>query len=185
MAEVFNGNQNEVAFTSFESADKGYWSFNGNAAGSISDPGKTGIKYYDLAGGSIQRNNLPAGKYIVSYWSQAGSFAAVTGTNYTLVNETYDPVSSGWEYHELVFQLSGTGSVDISGSIKIDELRLYPFAAQMTTYTYSPLIGKTSETDINNNTMYYEYDEFYRLKCVKDHAGNIRRNYIYHQKDQL
>jgi len=178
MAEVFNAKQNEVAFTSFESVDKGYWSFNGTVTGSVSDRGRTGIKYYDLSSGSIQRSDLPDGKYIVSYWSRLGG-ATITGTNYTVVKDTYDP-GSGWEYREQVFQISGTGSITLSGNIRIDELRLYPSAATMVTYTYNPLVGKTSETDINNNSMFYEYDEFYRLKYVKDHLGNIRKNFIYH-----
>ena len=53
------------------------------------------------------------------------------------------------------------------------------------TYTYNPLAGKTTETDINCISTFYEYDEFLRLKCVKDQYGNIRKNYIYHLKDQL
>ncbi|HEX6430243.1 MAG TPA: hypothetical protein VF008_21275 [Niastella sp.] len=184
MAEVLNAKQNEVAFTSFESTDKGYWSFSGNPAGGIADPGRTGIKYYDLASGAIQRSGLPAGKYIVSYWSKGGA-ATVTGTNYTLVSESSDAAINSWEYHEYVCQIAATGSIDLSGNIQIDELRLYPFAAQMNTYTYNLLNGKTSETDINNNSIFYEYDEFARLKCVKDHFGNIRKNVIYHQPGQL
>jgi YD repeat-containing protein len=43
----------------------------------------------------------------------------------------------------------------------------------ITTYTYDPLIGITSITDPRGRTMYYEYDDFNRLKWVKDHEGNI------------
>uniref|UniRef100_UPI00404A79BE hypothetical protein n=1 Tax=Gelidibacter sp. TaxID=2018083 RepID=UPI00404A79BE len=45
--------------------------------------------------------------------------------------------------------------------------------AMISTYTYDPLVGVTSMTDPKGYTMYYEYDEFNRLKQVKDAEGNI------------
>lgn len=54
--------------------------------------------------------------------------------------------------------------------------------AQIWTYTYSPLIGMTSETDAKGMTTYYEYDAFQRLKCIKDQTGNIINSYDYHYK---
>lgn len=40
-------------------------------------------------------------------------------------------------------------------------------------YTYDPLIGVTSITDVKGYTTYYEYDSFSRLRLIKDHNGNI------------
>ncbi|TKC60161.1 hypothetical protein FBD94_14700 [Pedobacter hiemivivus] len=54
--------------------------------------------------------------------------------------------------------------------------------AHISTYTYSPLIGIASETDIKGMTTYYEYDGFQRLKCIKDQQGNILKSYDYHYK---
>ena len=56
--------------------------------------------------------------------------------------------------------------------------------ALVSTYTYDPLIGVTSITDPRGETIYYEYDEFNRLKFVKDSAGNILRKNEYHYKNQ-
>jgi len=46
-------------------------------------------------------------------------------------------------------------------------------SVQITTYTYDPLIGVTSITDPRGETTYYEYDDFNRLKAVKDAEGNL------------
>lgn len=54
--------------------------------------------------------------------------------------------------------------------------------AQITIYTYKPLIGMTSETDINDIITYYEYDNLNRLKIVKDHEGNILSENEYNYK---
>lgn len=57
----------------------------------------------------------------------------------------------------------------------LDNLRSSPemINAQVTSYTYDPLIGVTSQTDPRGYTMYYVYDEKNRLEFVKDSNGNI------------
>ncbi|PWS28868.1 hypothetical protein DHW03_03270 [Pedobacter yonginense] len=55
--------------------------------------------------------------------------------------------------------------------------------AQISTYTYKPLVGMTSQTDTKGMTTYYEYDAFGRLKFVKDQNGNIVKSNDYHYKN--
>lgn len=50
----------------------------------------------------------------------------------------------------------------------------------MTTYTYDPLIGITSVTDVNDLSTYYEYDGFGRLKSILDNDKNIIKANTYH-----
>ena len=45
--------------------------------------------------------------------------------------------------------------------------------AMVTTFTYDPLIGVTSMTDPKGYIMYYEYDDFNRLKAIRDAKGNL------------
>lgn len=72
--------------------------------------------------------------------------------------------------------------------VSLDKLRndnLCPLLsnAQVTTFTYDPLIGVTSVTDPRGLTMYYEYDEFNRLEFIKDTDGNLLKEHKYNYKN--
>ncbi|AXP80081.1 hypothetical protein CJ739_988 [Mariniflexile rhizosphaerae] len=54
--------------------------------------------------------------------------------------------------------------------------------AMVTTYTYDPLVGVTSIIDPKGHTVYYGYDDFDRLKQVKDASGNILNENEYNYK---
>lgn len=61
----------------------------------------------------------------------------------------------------------------------IDEIRIYPRDAQMTTYTYLPGIGITTQTDVNDNTTYYEYDALGRLTTIRNNERHLLKKYDY------
>ncbi|THU39223.1 hypothetical protein FAM09_11960 [Niastella caeni] len=65
------------------------------------------------------------------------------------------------------------------GTVWFDDIRLHPSAAQMTTYTYDPLIGITSQTDIANRPSYYEYDALGRLIVIRDQDRNVLKKLCY------
>lgn len=128
--------------------------------GNINDA-KTGRKS-KTNGLSKSLTGLTSGVYILSYWRKPGST---------------------WEYVESEQTVSGT-SFNISLSGHIDEVRFYPKGAQMTTYTYDPLIGITSQCDINNRITYYEYDSFGRLHLIRDQDKNIVKKICYNYAGQ-
>ncbi|HET7116690.1 MAG TPA: hypothetical protein VFI29_09375 [Hanamia sp.] len=173
IAETKNASQSDIAHTSFEADGKGNWTFSGtpdNSGGAI-----TGTKSYSLGAGNITNSGLTTTKkYIISYWSKG----SVTVSGGTQSNSITGKTVNGWTYHEVM--VTGTTSVSISGSTYIDELRLYPYDAQMTTYTYKPLVGMTSRCGVDNTIQYYEYDGLGRLLDIKDSDGNIIKTFEYH-----
>lgn len=98
------------------------------------------------------------------------------------------------EYATVEAVLGGAGAINTfcSSYTKTDtEVRSFLAAlstdtrlkdAQVTTFTYDLLVGTTSQTDPKGMTTYYEYDNFQRLKSVKDQDGNIIKSHDYHYK---
>jgi YD repeat-containing protein len=118
----------------------------------------TGSKSYSAAYNVV----LPSsGSFNLTYWKKVGS--------------------GPWTFIETT--ISGNTSIGGSG-ILIDEVRLYPDGAFMTTYTYDPSNGMTSSTDVNNVTTYFEYDKLGRLAAVRDKDRNLLKTYMYHYNGQ-
>lgn len=65
----------------------------------------------------------------------------------------------------------------------LQSLRMALPNAMVTSFTYDPLIGVTSITDPRGQTIYYQYDEFNRLKWVKDAYGKIVSENTYNYKN--
>ncbi|HEY5370683.1 MAG TPA: hypothetical protein VIJ75_16990 [Hanamia sp.] len=180
IAEVKNAAQADIAYTSFEADGKGNWAFTGAVTADVTSP--TGNNCYNIgqASGSITKSGLSGSStYTVSYWIKNSSTPltiAGTVSGYPIKGKTIN----NWTYFE--HKITGQSSVNVSGTgtLYIDELRLYPYNAQMVTFTYTPLIGKSSECDGDNRISYYQYDGFGRLKVVLDQDHNIIKTIHYH-----
>lgn len=72
-----------------------------------------------------------------------------------------------------------TSEIEVSLSYLRTEVATDLPNAIVTTYTYDPLIGMKTQTDPNENQIAYEYDDFGRLKFIKDDNGNIVKKYNY------
>ena len=180
VAQVTNAASSAIAFTSFEADGTGNWQIPDTTR--IRAYAMTGVTCYGLnSGNTITASGLNSGTtYIVSYWSRAGSLT-VNGTSGTLGNT----VTSGgytWNYYE--HTINGATSVSVSGAAAIDELRLFPKGSLMTTYTYIPAVGMSSQCSPTNYITYYGYDGLSRLSVVKDLRGNIIKTYNYNYKQQ-
>jgi YD repeat-containing protein len=179
VAKVTNATDVKIAYTGFENTtDKGNWTYSSQINTTVKP--RTGIGCYSLSWGSITKS-LAAGTYRLQFWSK-GTVTVGGGTITNLV--TSSPDVNGWTFYEKDVKLTATTTLNISGNgtSYIDELRVFPDDAQMVTYTYDLVYGLTSETDANNVTTYYEYDDFGRLRSIKDQDGNIVQNFDYHFK---
>ena len=179
IAQAKNAALGDVAATSFEADGTGNWTYTG--APTADTTCITGNYSYNLGGGNITKSGLTSGMtYVLSYWTKNSSSLSIAGTiaGYPIKGKTI----RGWTYYE--HKLTGQASLTISGTGYIDELRLYPATAQMTTYTYSPLVGQTTACDVDNKVTYYFYDAYQRLKRIKDQDGNIIKTFQYHYANQ-
>jgi YD repeat-containing protein len=178
IAEVINADSASIAYTSFEADGTGGWILGAGSADTTR--GLTGSKSYIPSGGISKAGLNSANTYIVSYWTTNTASCTIAGTlsGYPVKGKSVTINGNAWTYYE--HKVTGQSTISLTGSGNIDELRLYPVAAQMTTYTYSPLIGITSQCDVDNRVTYYEYDGFQRLKDIRDQDGNVIKTLKYH-----
>ncbi len=181
IARVLNAAYEAVAYTSFEADGQGNFNI---PAGKRLDEGITGDKSFLLGGRDyISFNPSSTGvDYIVSYWSKNGP---ITVDGATSLGVKSGLTRNGWTYHEHTIRTTGGVIALASPAVTIiDELRLYPAGATMTTFTYNPVLGKTSECSAANMITYYSYDQLGRLRFVRDAEGNITRTFEYQYKQQ-
>lgn len=79
-------------------------------------------------------------------------------------------------------------ATEVDIQVALDALRLSTDAnmqkALITTYRYKPLVGVTNITDPKGDFTTYIYDDFNRLKEVRDRYNNIISEHEYHYKTQ-
>ncbi|MBB1283388.1 hypothetical protein HRH25_03305 [Flavisolibacter sp. BT320] len=178
IASVINADSISVAYTSFENA-KGNWVYTGSPT--TNSIAIMGSKVYSLSTGTIGKAGLSStATYVVSYWSP--SQQSVSNTASVIVGMT---TANGWTYYEHKVVNPASGAVNVSGTGLIDELRLYPEKAQMTTYSYTDRNEMNAQCDANNKILYYEYDGLSRLSLVRDPNKNILKKYCYNYVGQV
>ena len=73
-----------------------------------------------------------------------------------------------------------TNNKTLTGTI--DDVRVFPEDALMTSYTYIPLVGISAEINTVGLTTYYEYDGLGRLTTIKDNNNHIIKYFNYNYK---
>ncbi len=175
IAECTNASSSDIAYTSFETTTLGNWTASGGSY--VTNGSVTGKRSYSLtSGNTLTRTVATSQPYRVSYWSQGGSMLVNGGSG------TAQLMRNGWTLY--VHNLSATTSITLSGTGVIDELRLNPSAAKMVTMTYDPLVGITSQADMDSRVAYYEYDNYQRLHLVRDDDKNIIKRICYNYAGQ-
>lgn len=134
---------------------------------------ETSMKYDSY--GNVKKISLNDGSYKYYIWAYNGQYPVVeivSGQNFDL-SVTIDDG-----------QLKNT---DIESDVKSDINYLKTQLAtilsdksnHVSIFTFKPLVGVTSETDVNGNSLFYKYDIYGRLITIKDGEGNIVKSYQY------
>ncbi len=122
-------------------------------------------------------------KYIVSVKVLAPEGEALLTVDYKgdLENKQIN-ASDEWQYIEIEADMSQNNNdhnftislcSTSNNPVYFFDPRLYPANAYMTSSTYKQLIGITSQTDVNGNTVFYRYDNFGRNINIQNNDNVI------------
>ena len=199
VAKGVNAGNAEISYSSFE-ADEADAKINFIPAQVINNASNafTGSKYYQPAsdyphGLNVDLTNLGGKDYSFSFWYKGDPVLVHTyGSNTQTISPAPSPVKTrvGWNYYEFTVPGTWYGTLHLIKSFSapantyVDEVRFAPKESQLTTYTFTPLVGMTSETDLNNKVTYYEYDALNRLSVVRNEHKDIVKTICYNYAGQ-
>ncbi len=211
IAEVKGAPVNEVYHVNFEETTDyptpgvvkdGSMYHTGRYSGKISNSGSGEVTYHSNTWLQVQLNGEKKFRYSGWVYSDGPSaelflFMKQTGETgyYTKVHSVGTSVTGSWVFVQgetdvpanitsLNLRLDNNGAANGGQNVWFDDLRIYPVDAQMSTYTYDPLVGMTSSSDAKDMATYYEYDAFGRLGMVKDKDRNILKSFCYNYLGQ-
>ncbi|WP_119080734.1 RHS repeat domain-containing protein [Chitinophaga alhagiae] len=129
---------------------------------------------YDLHGNILEQQKIEDVKEVY-FWGYNSLYpvAKIIGSNYNTAKAHVNQA--------LLDNVNGTYT-DSQMRAELNKLRINLPNALVTTYTYAPLTGMTSETDPSGRTIFYEYDSLGRLTLIRDHDGKILKKYDYQYK---
>lgn len=129
---------------------------------------------YDSYGNPLEVSKKD-GTHICYVWGYNHSkpVAKIVGVNYASI-----PISQ----LNSVINFDYTNGSESNLLSLLTQLRNSLPEASVTTLTYKPLIGVSTITDPKGDTQYFTYDNFNRLKYVKDKYGNILKENQYHYR---
>lgn len=184
LAQAVNATAVQVASTSFEPEATGRWLYDslGGHRVLLHRSGRYGHQLDGTSAGAVRSPALPAGAYELTVWCQGRALPQLSGASQI----QRDMMSHAGEWYQYRYRLTiparaslmltcATGQV-----LPVDELRLYPVGAQMTSYTFDPLDTLTSQTDPAGRTTTYEYDGLGRLVRTRDEQGRVLSQQQYH-----
>lgn len=194
-AEVVNASYNDIRYTSFEeynivSGLTHYTAYIKNQNEITEFKAYSGENVYQIVDNNpLIIKSLDLNKtYKISCWAYALGFmesgstpAALPNAEVIVANKSVS-VGNKWQYVEAI--VSGESSYEINLStlnenpyVYIDELRVHPINAEMTTYTYNSLGQVTSVVDVNSFAQHYSYDEEEQLETVYTFERKVAEHY--------
>lgn len=159
VAKAENTSADKIAYSSFEDKSMGNWTY--DTANIITTDGRTGGSSFN---GTITKSGLSADNYLVTLWAK--------GSGTVTVNSVSQTISSSWQPYEWKVNSATSITINTNGN-KVDEVRLHPQTALMTTVTFKNGNLLVAETNVNGQSVFSEYDAFNRLKTTRNNDGNI------------
>jgi hypothetical protein len=152
------GNATITVNTSECQSNSFYTGFEDYGAAQVINGGKTGSKSWQ----GPYSLNLPntQGAYVLSYWQ---SSTPANAQSWTYVQSSVNITSSN----------AATSLSFNTANNAVDEVRLYPVGAIISTQAYQEGRGTTHSMGHNSIQQVAEYDEFGRIKLVKDNNLDI------------
>jgi YD repeat-containing protein len=121
---------------------------------------------YDIYGNLLQTSKQN-GLRVVYLWGYSNTYpiAEIANANYTQVRNELGA--------DVIARLANSGTPSVEDLKKLNGLRGKLSSAQITTYTYKPLVGVESVIDLRGVEVKYVYDTYGRLSKILDYEGNI------------
>lgn len=187
ITEVANARYADIAFSGFDASVKGNLNYNTadiSLSSVVPGGGISGdhvLKVQSWNTSPLSHNGLTPGKeYTLTFWCNGGTpqFEGAGLGQIPLVN-TY--TQNGWVLYSAKFTpannsslgFTQTGSPGSPFTYYLDDVRIYPTVATMTTANYTPLFGINSTSDAQSRMTYYEFDKLGRKTLTRDQERNI------------
>jgi hypothetical protein len=199
IANIRNADARQVVFDDFET-----WTGFGFVIPQQSPPnqftypggwsGKKGLAM--PAGGSIQRTGIRKGRgkhyrYTMRVSGSSNTTIVIRifngASQATSATISHNVGSNDWKYYEGRVDMTSANStftlkLENNVAVTIDDVAFYPESATVTSTTYEPLFGVTSQTDARGANVFYEYDHMGRIKDLRDQDKTIRQHTDYYYK---
>lgn len=138
----------------------------------FSEPSEIRYQTYNYdTHGNVTEHSKTGDVHEVIIWGYQGQFpvAKIIGSSYGVATS----------YVSLSLLDNAKNYTDDQVRAELNKLRTNLPNALVTTYTYSPLNGMTSETSPQGYTKYYEYDGAGRLRVIRDQDRNVIKKICY------
>ena len=141
------------------------------------ETGRQGISYDEH--GNPACLTKPGEPTVCYLWGYSGSYPVAE-----IKNAAYSAVVSAMGGEAVVKAMAKAIVLSANDITKLNALRTALPQAEVSVYTYNPLIGVTSVTDPSGRKVSYEYDNAGRLQRMLDEDGNPLQKYEYMIKGQ-